>query len=120
MREIFSPLRILLAAALVAGLAVAPAFGDDHGDERENYRRPHRSHEDHDVARDALERGDILSLEKVVAEVRKTISGKLVGVDLEQKHGKWVYEFKLLAPEGSMIEVYADARTGTIMKVKGK
>jgi uncharacterized membrane protein YkoI len=56
----------------------------------------------------------------VVAEVRKTISGKLVGVDLEQKHGKWVYEFKLLAPEGSMIEVYADARTGTIMKVKGK
>ncbi len=105
MRKIFSPVRILLGAALVAGFAVSHAFGDDHS-------RPHRSHEDHDVARDALERGEIMSLEKVVAEVRKTISGKLVGVDLERKHGKWVYEIKMLAPDGSMIEVYADARTG--------
>jgi uncharacterized membrane protein YkoI len=120
MRKIFSPFRILLVLTLVAGFAVAHAFGGDDDHERESFRHPHRGHEDHDVAREALERGEIMPLEKVVAEVRKTISGKLVGVDLERKRGAWVYEIKVLAPDGSMIEVYADARTAVIMKVKGK
>jgi uncharacterized membrane protein YkoI len=120
MRKIFSPLRLLMATALVAGAGVLHAFGGDHGHAREDSGRPHGGHEDHDVAREAMKRGEIMPLERVVAEVRKTISGNIVGVELENKHGTWVYEFKVLAPDGSMIDVYADARTAAILKVKGK
>lgn len=69
-------------------------------------------HSDHEVALQALLRGEIMSLETVLAEVRKTHQGEFVGVELEMKHGLWVYGIKLLTPDQRLTKIRVDARTG--------
>ncbi|MEZ5844124.1 MAG: PepSY domain-containing protein [Hyphomicrobiaceae bacterium] len=98
---------LALAAATLAASDIA--VGSD--------KKPRR---DHDLAREALRRGDILPLAKVLAIVRQHVQGDVVEVELEHEHGQLVYELKLLASDGRLIKVYASARDGTIIKTKGK
>jgi uncharacterized membrane protein YkoI len=108
---------VLLAAACAA---IIPVLADDHEHEGRPHGRHRQGHHDHDIARGALERGEIAPLEEVLAEVRKTATGQIMGIKLEREHGKWVYEFRILGAEGSMLEVHADARTKEILEIKGK
>jgi uncharacterized membrane protein YkoI len=70
---------------------------------------------DEDRARDALERGEILPLERVMALLRAAVPGEISGVELEREGRRWVYEFKVIAPSGRMIEVRIDAKTGDVI-----
>lgn len=67
---------------------------------------------DHEIAREALLRGEILPLEAVLAEVRKSVKGEFVGVELERRHGVWVYTLKMLTPAGELQKIRVEARTG--------
>jgi len=97
------------AAVLLLGTAVAMGAGDAFAVE-ERLRR-----EDHDVARAALERGEILPLEKILARVRESVRGDVVGVELERERGAWIYEIKIIGPGSAMIEARVDAQTGKIV-----
>jgi uncharacterized membrane protein YkoI len=44
------------------------------------------------------------------------VPGEVVRVDLEEEHGKDIYEFKILAASGRVIELEIDAATGKILK----
>jgi uncharacterized membrane protein YkoI len=44
------------------------------------------------------------------------IPGQVVKVELENEHGKDIYEIKILAHSGRVIELEIDAVTGTILK----
>ena len=79
-----------------------------------------RHRTDHDLARQALERGEVMPLESVLAEVRKSVSGEVAGVELEHERGTWLYEIKMIVPGGVLTEVEVDARTGRIIGIKGK
>lgn len=95
------------ALALIALLA-APAFAGEDGKH------------DHDRARRALERGEVLPLDRILAAVRARVPGEVVGVELERERGAWVYEVRVIDPSGRRLEVHVDAAKAVILKIKGK
>lgn len=78
------------------------------------------SHHDQDRAREALERGEALPLTDILARVRPGLGGEIVGVSFEREDGRWIYEFKVVGPDGRLKEVYVDAATALVLKQKVK
>ena len=60
--------------------------------------------------------GNNLPFLKVQAIALAAVPGEVVRVDLEQDHGQDIYEFKILAPSGRVIELEIAAKTGQILK----
>lgn len=98
-----------IAAMLIVVAASHVAIADDG-----------RHRKDHDVARHALERGEVLPLDTVLAEVRKSVPGEVAGVELEHEHGAWIYEIKVIGPGGLLTEVKVNATSGRIVRRKEK
>jgi uncharacterized membrane protein YkoI len=97
---------ILLCFALAAAMAPsAMAKADPH---------------DHDAARRAVERGEIRPLAEILATLRGRLPGQIAGVEIERKAGRWLYEFRVVDGKGRLFEVYVDARTGEIDRIKEK
>ena len=67
---------------------------------------------DEDEARHALESGEVLPLERVLAGLGSTVPGEVSGLELEKENGIWIYEFKIISPYGRMLKVRVDAKTG--------
>jgi uncharacterized membrane protein YkoI len=78
-----------------------------------------REEHDEDRARAAVQRGEILPLEQVLAGLKGAVAGEISRVELEKEHGIWVYEFKIISPGGRMLEVFVDAKTGKLIEKKG-
>lgn len=101
-----------LVTTVVVGLAVAvlsigqaAAGGDEH---------------DHDRARAALERGEILPLRTILDKVEREHPGKVVEVELEREHGRWIYEIRLLRSGGALVRLDVDARDGAVLGVRAR
>jgi uncharacterized membrane protein YkoI len=90
---------VLLVVALVA-LLVAPGYADD----------------DHERARALRERGEVLPLARVIGQLQQQRPGRVLEVELEQKHGRWVYEIELLSEDGAVWEYKLDAASGELLK----
>ena len=75
---------------------------------------------DHDAVRLAVERGEIRPLVDILAIVRAKLPGQVTGVEIERKAGRWIYEFRVADAKGRLFEVYVDARTGNIERIKEK
>ena len=73
----------------------------------------------HRRARDAVGRGEIQPLERVLAGVRSAYPGRVMDVDLRQRGDSWTYYIKLLTPDDAMMSINVDARTGRILSVSG-
>ena len=99
---------LLLAAVVAAPLAFLPTLGV--ADE----------HKDHDRARNALLSGEVLSLRQVLDVVSREYPGEPVEIEFEDDDGIYVYEIKLLQPSGSVLKMKVDAKSGTVIKVKGR
>jgi uncharacterized membrane protein YkoI len=70
-----------------------------------------RADGDHDRARRARDAGEIAGLDRLLAEVARNEPGKVVDVELERDHGRYVYEIVLISPEGRRRKVKYDARS---------
>ena len=96
----------LVLAALFSGfLAAGPARADE---------RPH------DEVRRAVERGEIRPLAEIRDAIRDKLPGEIVGVEIERKRGRWLYEFRVIDQRGRLLEAYVDARSGEIDRIKEK
>jgi uncharacterized membrane protein YkoI len=95
-----------VAACLAAALLVASAARADV--------------RDHDAVRRAVQSGEIRPLTEILAAIRGKLPGEVVGVEVEQKNGRWLYEFRALDRAGRLFEVYVDARSGEIERIKEK
>lgn len=93
-----------LLALLVVSLPVA--FADDS--------------DDHDRARQALEAGEILPLKTVLEKVSADTPGSVLEVELDRRHGRWVYEVKLLRQGGSVVKLWVDASDGNVIDRRGR
>lgn len=89
--------------ALAAALALACAAGAARADD-----------DDHDAARRAREAGDVLPLAALQGRVTADLGGRILGVEFEREDGRYVYEFRVLMPDGRLREVEVDARTGAV------
>jgi hypothetical protein len=97
--------------ALIAPTAGAPlviAYADN------------RSHEE---ALAAFRSGEIVSLQDVLREIERRFIGQVLEVELDRDRERvghtWVYEIKLLSPEGNVFNIEMDAKTKEIFKVEG-
>jgi uncharacterized membrane protein YkoI len=48
------------------------------------------------------------------------LPGDLVGVKIEQKSGHWLYKFRAIDSKGRMFEIYVDAHTAAIERIREK
>ena len=97
----------LLAAALL--MAAAPAaLASDHDEHRR------------DEVRRAVEAGEIKSLAEILKTVRGKLPGEVAGVEIERDDGRWRYEFRVVDDKGRLYEIQVDARSGEIEKIKEK
>jgi uncharacterized membrane protein YkoI len=90
--------RLILPVGLVLALAAGGAVGGD----------------DHDRARRLREAGDVLPLEQVLQSLRQRSGAavRVLEVELERKHGRWIYEIEYLNDQGRVREARFDARSG--------
>lgn len=75
---------------------------------------------DQDAVRQAVERGEIKALADILTIVRSKLPGEVVGVKIEQQRSRWYYEFRVVDAKGRLFEVYIDAQSGAIDRVKEK
>jgi len=102
-------LRIGTAVLALAALPTIMAPSATRADESER-----------DAVRHAVQRGEIRSLADILAAVRGNLPGEVVGVEVERKDGRWLYEFRVVDDKGRLFEVYVDAKTATIERTKEK
>lgn len=70
---------------------------------------------DHDRAREALARGEILPLSRILLVVEKEAGGRVIEVELDHDDGRYIYEVETVSPNGRMMELSIDAATGKIL-----
>ena len=75
---------------------------------------------DHDRARVALESGEILPLQTIIAQLEQVYPGQILEVELERDDGLWIYEIKLVRANGVLIKIDLDASDGRLLSVKGR
>lgn len=105
-RVSFAPIVMKIWKTLIAAGFLAVAFA-------------HAGQGDHERARQALAAGEILPLRQVLDRVEREVSGQVLEVELEDEHGTWVYEIKVLGPKGAVAKLKVDARDGKILRKKG-
>lgn len=74
---------------------------------------------DHERARAALEAGEIRPLSELLTEVERRFRGRVIEADLDRDDGQWLYELKILPPNGRVFIVELDARTGALLRSRG-
>lgn len=68
--------------------------------------------------RAAVRRGELLPLPRIMELAQARVPGDVVKTELESKHGRLIYEVKILTRNGRVQEVKLDARTGRILRVE--
>ena len=60
----------------------------------------------------------MLPLRTILDKVERDYPGKVVEVELEREHGRWIYEIRLLRGGGALMRLDVDARDGSVIGVK--
>jgi uncharacterized membrane protein YkoI len=98
-------MKYLLALPLLLAAFIGPALARDS---------------DHDRARQAVRSGEALPLRTILDKAAAEFPGELIEAELEDEHGRLIYEIKLITPDGNVLKVYYDARDGSVLKTKGR
>lgn len=101
-------LPLLLSTVLLAAVALSTpaAFADDD--------------DDHERARRAVQAGEVLPLRTILDHVARDFPGDVIETELEESDGAFIYEIKVISPEGRVMKIHYNARTGSVLRVKGK
>jgi uncharacterized membrane protein YkoI len=112
MIQSYHPLRtVLIALGAVAVLAGTGAIAGEHKNEHKN--------KDHEAARQALLRHEVLPLTRILAIAAQRAPGEVIKVELEQAdRGRLKYDLKILAKNGRVRELELDAKTGATLKLE--
>jgi uncharacterized membrane protein YkoI len=78
--------------------------------------------QDHEIARRAMLRHEVLPLSRVLALADKYQQGDEIEVEFKSKAGVLMYEVEILTPSGEVRELKIDARNGKLLSnlPKGK
>jgi uncharacterized membrane protein YkoI len=102
-----SPRLALLALAAVVALSTTGAVASEH------------KKKDHEAARQALLRKEVLPLTRILAIAAQRAPGEVIEVELEQGDtGRLKYDLKILGKNGRVRELELDAKTGATLKLE--
>ena len=104
---------LLVTLLATAGSGLAQAQDNRPRQQRDEIRRNDRDR-DHDLARDALRRGEVLPIARILAVVAQRAPGEVVEVKLDERRGQLFYNVKVLTPAGIVREIHLDPRTAAI------
>jgi len=76
--------------------------------------------DDHDRARAAVQAGEVLPLQTLLERLQHTHPGQVLELELEREDGRWLYEIKLLQPDGQLVKLEVDAATAQVLTLKRK
>ncbi len=93
------------AACLAAGLIALAAPGAWAGDDK-----------DHDRVRDAVRAGEVMPFDALRERLLRSHPGEVLELELEREQGRWIYEIKLLHPDGRIVKLEVDARSGEVLR----
>ncbi len=92
-----------VAVVMLSGAAQAHAFSEQ------------------DSARDAYQRGEIMSLADIRRNVQRDFNGQIIGTQFKSSDNRgYIYKFRVLSPDGTMMSIDVDARTSKVIGVKGQ
>ena len=94
---------------LVLALGLFNAGGTLRADER-----------DHELAREALQQGQVLPLRQVLDKVEREYQGQVLKIEFERDDGRYIYEIRVLQKDGRMAKLKVDAVDGRVLTVKRK
>jgi uncharacterized membrane protein YkoI len=77
-----------------------------------------RADPDQDRARAAVRAGEAMPLPALLERVQRSHPGQVLRVELEQDDGRWVYELRVLQPDGRLLKLEVDARSGEVLEAK--
>ena len=72
--------------------------------------------DDHEEARRLQQAGAILPLEIIIEKAQAIHPGRILEVELEEKHDRYYYEIELLDKNGRVWEMKFDSKTGQLLK----
>ena len=75
---------------------------------------------DADEILSAVRRGEAMPLARIERELAGAFPGEIVKVEIEREDGRLIYEFKTIDAQGRRADVYVDAKSGAVLKVKRK
>jgi uncharacterized membrane protein YkoI len=102
--------RTFAGLLLAAILAATPALADGHGPGSGG------GDDDHDLARELYEHGDIKPLAQVLAAVAARVPGDVVGIDLiEDQDERWIYVVQVVTADGKRVVVKVDAANASVI-----
>ncbi|WP_295407690.1 PepSY domain-containing protein [uncultured Thiocystis sp.] len=111
LKPIHCRLPVVILGLLLCVPARADRFDDD-GSRRHDHEHAHR----------ALARGEVRPLAEILARVAAEVPGEVVDVEFERKNWQgtrvWIYELKIIAADGRLLEVLVNAATGQILEVE--
>ncbi len=78
--------------------------------------------DDQDKARGAVRSGEALPLGQIMRRVRPSYPGQLLDAQISRKgkRGPWVYDLKVLTPDGREQRLKVDGRSGRVLGVRGR
>jgi uncharacterized membrane protein YkoI len=92
--------KAILAALVLAATAGAKLAAASEGQE------------DHEIARSALLRGEVMPVQDIVDAARTMVGDDLLGLELEREDDRWIYEIKYVDDSGHVRTINLDAHTG--------
>ncbi len=113
--------RVSLAGLIAVFLLALPvqASDDDDGGGHETSEDGDQD-ADQERVRTAVDRGEIKSLAVLRRIVLGKVSGDVVSVEFSRKQSRKIYEFRVLRPDGRLVELEIDAVTGTILQIENE
>jgi uncharacterized membrane protein YkoI len=121
-----------LAAAALAAPAVQAAENSSNAsrsssqsssqsrnrDSNSSQNRNAHTHNDQDDARAALREGKVMPLTAILEIAMKRERGTVLEVELERENGLLKYEIEILGDSGRKVQMWINARSGEILKVR--
>ncbi|MHB0951841.1 MAG: PepSY domain-containing protein [Allorhizobium sp.] len=113
--------RVSLAGLIAVFLLALPAQASDD-DDGGGHEASEDSDQDADQerVRTAVDRGEIKSLAVLRRIVLGKVSGDVVSVEFSRKQSRKIYEFRVLRPDGRLVELEIDAVTGIILQIENE
>jgi uncharacterized membrane protein YkoI len=81
---------------------------------------PQAGERERNAMREAVQRGEIRPLAEILAAIRDKLPGEVVGVEIERKRERWLYELRVVDRQGRLFEVHVDARNAVIERTREK
>ena len=89
----------MLAATMVMG---GPAWSDEKGE----------------GSKSEMAAAAKVTIDQAIKTASKKVSGKVIEAELEQEHGKLVWEVEIVTAGNKVMEVHIDAGTGEVIDVE--